>query len=118
MVAREGLRNLPEKLGGTAEAARPRAIAAGRAPAARSCGAWGIMALHSPQDYDFLVDVMCLPLLASEGQAGLFANAMERMENRRFFDAMAAVGARAVDLVEHRFVDIGAGLPKPAARAG
>src|SRR5215468_2685118 len=36
------------------DAAKPKAEAAGRAMAAQPCGAWGVMALHSPQGYDFL----------------------------------------------------------------
>jgi len=93
------------------DAARPKAIAAGLAMGAQPCGAWGLMALHSPQGYDFLVEVMCLPLRDAEGKVTLFGNTMERLDDRRFFDAMAAVGARMVNFVEHRFIDIGAGLP-------
>lgn len=93
------------------EAARPRAIAAGLAMGAQPCGAWGLMALRSPQGYAFLVEVMCLPLCDAEGNVTLFANTMERLNDRRFFDAMAAAGARMVNFVEHRFIDIGAGLP-------
>lgn len=93
------------------EAARPRAIEAGLAMGAQPCGAWGLMALRSPQGYDFLVEVICLPLRDGEGKATLFANTMERVNDRRFFDAIAAAGARMVNFVEHRFIDIGAGLP-------
>lgn len=32
-------------------------------------------------------------------------------QDRTFFDAIAAAGARMVNFVEHRFIDIGAGLP-------
>jgi len=69
------------------------------------------MALRSPQGYDFLTEVICLPLRDAEGKVTLFANTMERVNDRRFFDAMAAAGARMVNFVEHRFVGIGAGLP-------
>jgi len=93
------------------EAARPRAIAAGLAMGAQPCGAWGLMTLHSPQGYDFLVEVLCLPLRDAGGRVSLFANSMERVQDRQFFDAMAAAGARMVNFVEHRFIDIGAGLP-------
>jgi hypothetical protein len=72
--------------------------------------------LHSPQGYDFLVEVLCLPLRDGEGRVTLFANTMERVQDRRFFDAMAATGARMVNFVEHRFIDIGAGLPIFARR--
>ena len=41
----------------------------------------------------------------------LFGNTMERLQDRKFFNAMAAAGARMVNFVEHRFIDIGAGLP-------
>ena len=94
-----------------AETARPKAVAAGLAMGAQPCGAWGLMALHSPQGYDFLVEVLCLPLRDLEGRVTLFANTMERMHDRPFFDAMAAAGARMINFVEHRFIDIGAGLP-------
>ena len=94
-----------------ADAAKERAVAAGLAMGAQPCGAWGLMALNSPQGYDFLVEVLCLPLRDGEGRVTLFANTMERIQDRRFFDAMAATGARMVNFVEHRFIDIGAGLP-------
>lgn len=94
-----------------AEAARPKAVAAGLAMGAQPCGAWGLMALASPQGYDFLIEVLCLPLRDAEGRVTLFANTMERVQDRQFFDAMAAAGARMVNFFEHRFVDIGAGLP-------
>jgi hypothetical protein len=99
-----------------ADAARPKAVAAGLAMGAQPCGAWGLMALNSPQGYDFLVEVMCLPLRDREGRTALFANTMERVQDRRFFDAMAAAGARMINFVEHRFIDIGAGLPIFARR--
>jgi len=53
----------------------------------------------------------CLPLRDAEGRVTLFANTMERLPDRSFFDVMAASGARMVNFVEHRFIDIGAGLP-------
>ena len=93
------------------EAARPKAVAAGLAMAAQPCASWGLMTLHSPQGYDFLVEVVALPLRDGEGKINLFANTMERVQDRGFFDAMAAVGAHMVNFVEHRFIDIGAGLP-------
>lgn len=43
-------------LGIHAEAARPKVIQAGLAMAAQPCGAWGLMTLHSPQGYDFVVE--------------------------------------------------------------
>jgi hypothetical protein len=92
-------------------AARPKAMAAGAAMAAQPCGAWGLMALRSPRGYDFLVEVTCLPLRDAAGTVTLFANTMERLRDRSYFDAMAAAGARMVNFVEHRFIDIGAGLP-------
>ncbi|MCW5771923.1 MAG: PAS domain-containing protein [Rhodospirillaceae bacterium] len=95
-----------------AEGSRHKAVQAGAVMAATPCGAWGLMALRSPTLYDFLVEVLCLPMLDAEGKVGLFANTMERVQDRRFFDAMAASGARAINFVEHRFVDIGAGLPQ------
>ncbi len=93
------------------EAARPKAVAAGLAMSAQPCGAWGLMTLHSPQGYNFLVEVLCLPLRNAEGRVALLANTMERVQDRPFFDAMAAAGARMMNFVEHRFIDIGAGLP-------
>ncbi len=93
------------------EVARPKAFMAGLAMSAQPCGAWGLATLHSPQGYDFLVEVICLPLRDRERQVTLFANTMERIEDRRYFDTMAASGARMVSFVEHRFIDIGAGLP-------
>ena len=91
--------------------AKPKAIAAGLAMGAQPCGAWGLMALHSPQGYDFLCEVMCLPLRDAEGKVTLFANTMERVQDRTFFDSMAASGAHMQTFVEHRFVDIGFALP-------
>lgn len=99
-----------------ADAAKTRAVAAGLAMGAQPCGAWGLMALHSPQGYDFLCEVACLPLRDAAGRVTLFANTMERLQNRQPFDAMAASGARMVNFVEHRFIDIGAGLPTFARR--
>ena len=90
---------------------RPKAIAAAAAMAAQPCGAWGLMALRSPKGYDFVVEVMCLPLRDAAGKVTLFADTMERVQDRRFFDAMAAAGAKMTTFVEHRFIDIGAGLP-------
>jgi len=92
-------------------AARPKAVAAGAAMAAQPCGSWGLMALHSPHGYDYLVEVTCLPFRDAGGKLTLFGNTMERVQDRRYFDAIAAAGARAVNFVEHRFIDIGAGLP-------
>jgi hypothetical protein len=93
------------------EAARPKAIAAGLAMAAQPCGSWGLMTLHSPQGYDFVVEVIALPLRDGQGRINLFANTMERVQDRAYFDAIAAAGARMVNFVDHRFIDIGAGLP-------
>ena len=93
------------------EAAKPKAVAAGLAMAAQPCGAWGLMALRSPQGYDFLVEVICLPMRDAQGKVTLFANTMERIQDRGYFDALAASGARMVNFVEHRFIDVGAGLP-------
>lgn len=92
-------------------AAPPKAMAAGAAMAAQPCGSWGLMALSAPSGYDFLVEVMCLPFCDGGGNVTRFANTMERVQDRRFFDAIAATGARATNFVEHRFIDIGAGLP-------
>lgn len=100
-----------------ADAAKAKATAAGRAMVAQPCGAWGLMTLTSPQGYDFLVEVLCLPLRDGNGRVTLFANTMERVQDRRFFDAMAAAGARMINFVEHRFIDIGAGLPIFARRS-
>lgn len=94
-----------------AAGSRPRAVAAGAAMAAQPCGSWGLMALRSPRNYDFLVEILCLPLRDAEGGATLFVNSMERVQDRNFFDSIAAAGARAINFVAHRFVDIGAGLP-------
>jgi hypothetical protein len=99
-----------------AEGAKEKAVAAGLAMGAQPCGAWGLMALNSPQGYDFLCEVLCLPLRDGQGRVTLFANTMERIQDRRFFDAMAAAGARMINFVEHRFIDIGAGLPMFARR--
>ncbi|MBL8662738.1 MAG: PAS domain-containing protein [Candidatus Odyssella sp.] len=94
-----------------ADAAKPKAVAAGLAMRAQPCGAWGLMMLTSPQGYDFLLEVLCLPLRDAGGRISLFANTMERVREHRYFDAMAAAGARMIGFVEHRFIDIGAGLP-------
>jgi hypothetical protein len=93
------------------ESARPKVIAAGLAMAAQPCGAWGLMTLHSPQGYDFVVEVLSLPLRDARGRINLFASTMERVQDRAYFDAIAAAGARMVNFLDHRFIDIGAGLP-------
>jgi hypothetical protein len=43
---------------------------------------------------------------------------MERLQDRQFFDALAASGARMVNFVKHRLIEIGAGLPSLRAPAG
>jgi hypothetical protein len=60
--------------------AKPKAVAAGLAMSTQPCGAWGLMRLHSPQGYDFMVEVLCLPLRDGEGRVTLFANTMERRQ--------------------------------------
>jgi hypothetical protein len=100
-----------------ADAAKAKAVAAGHAMVAQPCGAWGLMTLNSPQGYGFLVEVLCLPLRDGDGRVTQFANTMERIQDRRFFDAMAAAGARMINVLEHWFIDIGAGLPIFARRS-
>ncbi len=92
-------------------ASRPKAVAAARAMIALPCGSWGLMSLRSPQGYDFAVEIMCLPLRAADGSLSMFGNTMERIRDQRHFDSIAAAGARAISFAEHRFIDIGAGLP-------
>lgn len=92
-------------------ASRPKAVAAARAMIALPCGSWGLMSLRSPQGYDFVVEILCLPLRAADGSLSMFANTMERIRDHRHFDSIAAAGARAISFAEHRFIDIGAGIP-------
>jgi len=100
------------------ERQREKAIVAYNAQLDTPCGAWGMTILRGAGGFEIPVEVLVLPLRADDGALRFLANTVERLPDGRRLDSAAAVDMKLLSWPEHRFVDIGFGLPKiPRRRA-
>ncbi len=95
---------------------REKAIVAYNAQIDTPCGAWGVTILRGAGGFEIPVEVLVLPLRADDGTLRFLANTVELVANGRRADTVAAVDMKLLAWPEHRFVDIGFGLPKLARR--
>lgn len=96
---------------------RERALVAYDAQLDTPCGVWGVTILQGAGGFEIPVEILVLPLRADDGSPRFLANTVERLPNGRRLDPGAAVDVKLLAWPEHRFLDIGYGMPKlPRAR--
>ena len=81
------------------------------------CGAWGIVMLRSASGNLVPTEVMVFPLRADDGSLRFLANTVDTGARAMAPGHMPAGEAKLLAWPEHRFVDIGFGLPKLARPA-
>ena len=96
---------------------REKGIAAYNAQLDTPCGAWGIVVLRSASGNLVPTEVMVFPLCADNGSPRFLANTVDPSA-RTMMPGHVPLGAmKMLSWPEHRFIDIGFGLPKLARRA-
>lgn len=96
---------------------REQGIAAYNAQLDTPCGAWGIVVLRSAAGNLVPTEVMVFPLRADDGSPRFLANTVDP-STRAMVPGDVPVGAmKLLSWPEHRFIDIGFGLPTLARRA-
>lgn len=96
---------------------REKGLAAYNAQLDTPCGAWGIVVLRSAAGNLVPTEVMVFPLRADDGSLRFLANTVDPSA-RAMAPGHVPVGAmKLLSWPEHRFIDIGFGLPKLAPRA-
>ena len=91
---------------------RERALVAYDAQLDTPCGVWGITVLQGAGGFELPAEILVLPLRADDGTPRFLANTVERLPDGQRRDAKSAVDVKLLAWSEHRFLDIGAGLPK------
>jgi hypothetical protein len=76
------------------------------------CGAWGIVILRSAAGNQMPTEVLTFPLRADDGSLRFLANTVEPRSPRLEAVKFALVEMKLLSWAEHRFIDIGFGLPK------
>lgn len=97
---------------------REKGIAAYNAQLDTPCGAWGIVMLRSAAGRLVPTEVMVLPLRADDGTPRFLANTVDPGARAMVPVDLPAGAMKMLAWPEHRFIDIGFGLPKlaPAPR--
>jgi hypothetical protein len=93
-------------------AQREKAIDAYNAQLDTPCGAWGITVLRTAGGNLVPTEVLALPLRADDGTPRFLGNTVEPCAPERRTDKGGSVTLELLSWREHRFVDIGFGLPR------
>jgi hypothetical protein len=93
------------------DAQREKAIVAYNAQLDTPCGVWGITMLRSATGANIAAETMALPFRADNGAPRFLVTTVEPHPDRARFKR-AALSMRFLSWPEHRFVDIGFGLPR------
>jgi len=91
---------------------REKGIAAYNAMLDTPCGAWGIIILLSAAGNQMPTEAMVFPLRADDGSIRFLANTVEPRAPRLEPGVIEPVEMKLLSWAEHRFIDIGFGLPK------
>lgn len=97
---------------------REKGIVAYNAQLDTPCGAWGIVMLRSAAGTLVPTEVMVLPLRADDGALRFLANTVDPSARAMVPGHLPLAGMKLLSWPEHRFVDIGFGLPKLARGSG
>ncbi len=97
---------------------REKGIAAYNAQLDTPCGSWGIVMLRTAGGTLVPTEVMVFPLRADDGTARFLANTVDPGARAMVPGQVPHGDMKMMSWAEHRFVDIGFGLPKlaPATR--
>jgi hypothetical protein len=90
---------------------REKGIAAYNAQLDTPCGAWGIVMLRTASGHLVPTEVMVLPLRADDGTPRFLANTVDPGARAVLPDRLPGGDMKMLSWPEHRFVDIGFGLP-------
>jgi hypothetical protein len=80
------------------------------------CGAWGVVVLRSASGNLVPTEVMVFPLRSDDGALRFLANTVDPSLRAMAPGQLPAMEMKLLSWPEHRFVDIGFGLPKLARR--
>jgi hypothetical protein len=95
---------------------REKALVAYNAQLDTPCGVWGVTMLRGAGGFEIPVEVLVLPLRADDGTPRFLANTVARLPDGRRPNPNPAVDVKLLSWPDHRFLDIGFGLPKLASR--
>ncbi len=80
------------------------------------CGAWGVVISRTAAANRIPTEVMVFPFRDDDGSLRFLAGTVEPVAPGMRPDQASAVTAKLLSWLEHRFIDIGFGLPKLARR--
>lgn len=95
---------------------REKGIAAYNAQLDTPCGSWGVVMLRSASGNRVPTEVMVFPLRGDDGSLRFLANTVEASQRAMAPGRTVTVEMKLLSWPEHRFVDIGFGLPKFRSR--
>src|SRR5688572_21051741 len=98
-------------------AQRAKGVAPYNAQLDTPCGSWGIVILQSAAGNRVPTEVMVFPLRADDGALCFLANTVDPAASAWQPGQRKATDMKLLSWPEHRFVDIGFGLPKLARRS-
>lgn len=93
-------------------AQREKAMIAYNAQLDTPCGVWGVTIVRSAGGTEMPIEVMVLPLRADDGEMRFLANTVVPWTDRSRYDRATTVDMQVLSWPEHRFIDIGFGVPK------
>jgi hypothetical protein len=97
---------------------REKALVAYNAQLDTPCGVWGVVILRSAGGQEIATEVMVLPLRADDGTPRFLANTVEPRSPRSLVGVADLMAMKFLSWPEHRFVDLGFGLPRLPRGAG
>jgi hypothetical protein len=99
-------------------AQRAKGLAAYNAQLDTPCGSWGIVILQSAAGNRVPTEVMVFPLRADDGSLRFLANTVDPSAAAWQPGQRKSTDMKLLSWPEHRFIDIGFGLPKFPRRRG
>ena len=96
---------------------REKGLVAYNAQLDTPCGSWGIVMLRSAGGNLVPTEVMVFPLRGDDGSMRFLANTVEPSARDMISGGVPSVAMKLLAWPEHRFIDIGFGLPKLSRRA-
>jgi hypothetical protein len=93
---------------------RAKALVAYNAQLDTPCGAWGVTILRSAGGQEIPTEVMAFPLRGDDETVRFLANTVEPRSNLTLIGVTDLLEMKFLSWPEHRFVDIGFGLPRLA----
>jgi hypothetical protein len=95
-------------------AQRAKALVAYNAQLDTPCGVWGVTILRSAGGHEIATEVLVLPLRADDGEPRFLANTVEPRSSLSIVGVTDLLAMQFLSWPEHRFIDIGFGLPRLA----